>query len=203
MDNYGNVTVKKYSENERTVTITCNVYNDDGEIIKSESTSITIEKPKVTGVKITGNTNIKVGQTVKLGIEILPHTGDYNDIIVDLVEGNYVTAKWELSQDQKTLSVTGINAGTVALEIRANKNRIMQASKTVKIVVSKPSVSVKTPGKVKWAKCKGGKKKISLKWKKVSGATGYQIQISKKKKGGYKTVKKINSGKSLGCTIKT
>lgn len=75
VDNYGNVTVKKYSENERTVTITCNVYNDDGEIIKSESTTITIEKPKVTGVKITGNTNIKVGQTVKLGIEILPHTG--------------------------------------------------------------------------------------------------------------------------------
>lgn len=202
VDSYGNVTVKKYSENERTVTITCNVYNDDGKIIKSESTTITIEKPKVTGVKITGNTSTKVGQTVKLGIEILPHTGDYNDIIVDLVEGNYVTAKWELSQDQKTLSVTGINAGTVALEIRANKNRIMQASKTVKIVVSKPSVSVKTPGKVKWAKCKGGKKKISLKWKKVSGATGYQIQISKKKKGGYKTVKKINSGKSLGCTIK-
>ena len=36
VDNYGNVTVKKYSENERTVTITCNVYNDDGEIIKPE-----------------------------------------------------------------------------------------------------------------------------------------------------------------------
>lgn len=100
-----------------------------------------------------------MGQTVKLGIEILPHTGDYNDIIVDLVEGNYVTAKWELSQDQKTLSVTGINAGTVVLEIRANKNRILQASKTVKIVVSKPPVSVKAPGKAKWAKCKGGKRK--------------------------------------------
>ena len=103
-----------------------------------------------------------MGQTVKLGIEILPHTGDYNDIIVDLVEGNYVTAKWELSQDQKTLSVTGINAGTVVLEIRANKNRILQASKTVKIVVSKPSVSVKAPGKAKWAKCKGGKKSQEL-----------------------------------------
>lgn len=108
----------------------------------------------------------------------------------------------ELSQDQKTLSVTGINAGTVVLEIRANKNRILQASKTVKIVVSKPPVSVKAPGKAKWAKCKGGKKKISLKWRKVSGATGYQIQISKKKKGGYKTVKKINSGKSLGAQLK-
>ncbi len=202
VDNYGNVTVKKYSEKERTITITCNIYGNNGEIIKSESTTVTLEKPKVKSVKITGGSNIKVGQTTKLGIEILPHTGDYTDINVNLVEGYYVTVTWELSRDGKSLLIKGVNPGTVVLEICASKDRILQASKKVKIVVSKSNSSVKTPGQVKWSKCKGGKKKISLKWKKVSGATGYQIQMSTRKKGKYKTVKKISSGKSVSYTIK-
>ncbi len=42
--------------------------------------------------------------------------------------------------------------------------------------VKKPSVS-----KVKAFKVKAGKKKLTLSWKKLSGAAGYQVQISTKK----------------------
>lgn len=40
------------------------------------------------------------------------------------------------------------------------------------------------------------KKKITLKWKKISGAAGYKIQISTKSGSGFKTVKTVSSKKS-------
>ena len=48
-------------------------------------------------------------------------------------------------------------------------------------------------------KVKGGK--LTLKWKKVSGATGYKIFVSTNPKTGYKKVKKV-SGKKNSVTIK-
>lgn len=55
------------------------------------------------------------------------------------------------------------------------------------------------PGKVKITKAKGTKKKIKLKYKKVKGAGGYEIQWSKKKSFKGKKVKKT---KKLKYTIK-
>ncbi|MCR5430281.1 MAG: sialidase [Eubacterium sp.] len=55
------------------------------------------------------------------------------------------------------------------------------------------------PGKVKITKAKGTKKKIKLKYKKVKGAGGYEIQWAKKKSFKGKKVKKT---KKLKYTIK-
>ena len=55
--------------------------------------------------------------------------------------------------------------------------------------VKKPSVS-----KVKSFKAKAGKKKLTLTWKKISGAAGYQIQVSTKK--NFKGAKTISVSKS-------
>ena len=55
------------------------------------------------------------------------------------------------------------------------------------------------PGKVKITKAKGTKKKIKVKYKKVKGAGGYEVQWSKKKSFSGKKVKKT---KKLKYTIK-
>lgn len=51
------------------------------------------------------------------------------------------------------------------------------------------------------AKRSSNGKKISLKWKKVSGACGYQVYVSTKSSGGFKKVKSLSAKKS-SYTIK-
>lgn len=60
-----------------------------------------------------------------------------------------------------------------------------------KLKLAKPSVSLKA-----------GKKKATIRWKKVYGADGYVIYRSKKKSSGFKTVKTIRSGKTVSYTNK-
>ena len=198
VDKYGNVTVKKYSEKKTNVVITCNVYEGNN-LIKTASTTVSIQKPQVKSVNVTGSMSIKVGQNAKYKVSVNPVTGEYTGMRVTLVSGSSNTASWQLSSNYKELSVKGVSAGTVILEIQALNYGDVLASKRIRITVSKSAA--KTVAKVKWSKCKGAKKKVSLKWKKVSGATGYEIQISQKKKSGFKKVKVINSGKKFKCTI--
>lgn len=66
-----------------------------------------------------------------------------------------------------------------------NENGVVTALTKVK----RPSVS-----KVKSFKAKAGKKKLTLSWKKVSGAAGYQVQIGIKK--NFKGAKTISVSKS-------
>lgn len=75
--------------------------------------------------------------------------------------------------------------GTGGSRFSPNKNNWSTPKQTVK----KPSVS-----KVKSFKAKAGKKKLTLTWKKLSGAAGYQIQISTKK--NLKGAKTISISKS-------
>ena len=55
----------------------------------------------------------------------------------------------------------------------------------------------KAVGKVKTLKLTKGKKKATVKWSKVSGATGYKIYRSTKKSSGFKCVKTVS-----GSTVK-
>ncbi len=68
------------------------------------------------------------------------------------------------------------------------------------VVQTTPTPEVKAPGKVKITKAKGAKKKATIKWKKVSGAKGYELQYSTNKKF-KKAVKKVSS-KKASKTIK-
>ena len=64
------------------------------------------------------------------------------------------------------------------------------------------SISVKpVPGKTS-VKLSAGKKKITVKWKKVSGASGYVIMRSAKKSSGYKMVKTVRKGSAVSFTNK-
>lgn len=63
---------------------------------------------------------------------------------------------------------------------------------SAKPVLAKPSL-----------KLKSGKKKITVKWSKVSGATGYKIYRSKKKSSGYKCVKTVKKSSTTSYVNKS
>lgn len=193
VDAYGNVTVKKYSQDIKNVVITCTAYDSENKVVKTVSTTVTLQKPMVKNVIIKGNTTVNVGKTVKYSLSVTPANGGYTRIAVNYVSGSYRIADYVLSNDYKTLTVKGVSSGTVTLNIEVKNGTTVLVSKKLKVTVNKPIV--KTPGKVKWAKCKGAKKKASLKWKKTVNASGYEIQMSVKKSKGYRTVKIISSAK--------
>ena len=77
-----------------------------------------------------------------------------------------------------------------------------EASVTTKEVpkeVATESAKVKAPAKVTISSLKKSGKKATLKWKKVSGASGYQIYM-KTGSGKYKLVKTIKKGTTVKCT---
>ena len=58
-----------------------------------------------------------------------------------------------------------------------------------------------SPAKVKGFSVKK-KFSVTLSWKKVTGAKGYQIYFSKKKNGKYKLLKTIKKGKTKKYVVK-
>ncbi len=105
----------------------------------------------------------------------------------------------------KTLKYSGITLrkGVDYIITYKNNVKIGKASIVIKGLGNfKDTDTVKfkiVPGKTKITKAKGTKKKIKIKYKKIKGATGYEIQWSKKKNFKGKKVKKT---KKLKYTIK-
>ena len=84
-----------------------------------------------------------------------------------------------------------------------NDIQIVTAAKpytVVNITYTKPVTAVTKPAKVT---AKSGKvvTLVKLKWKKVSGAKGYIIAKSSKKKSGYKTIKTLTKGTTVSCNV--
>ncbi len=59
-----------------------------------------------------------------------------------------------------------------------------------------------TPAKVKISKISSTKKKVKLTWKKISSASGYEIQMSTKKASGFKKIATIKKAKTVTYTKK-
>jgi hypothetical protein len=154
--------------------------------------------------------------------EFISETGDeITDEIKWEVTSGKTLIEMSVANDNKSISVlpTGIGTGKATIKVKAGaveKNISIelydstpQKPEPEKETVTpsdnknKPIVKpLKAPKTVKWSKCKGAKKKVSLKWKKAANAAGYEIKISTKKKKGYKVVKKINKGKTVKFTVK-
>lgn len=66
---------------------------------------------------------------------------------------------------------------------------------------SSNKTSILKPAKVKLTSAKSKKKKITVKWKKISSVAGYEIAISTKKSKGYKKAATV-SAKKKSYTIK-
>ena len=99
-----------------------------------------------------------------------------------------------------TATIKGLSVGnTYKFKVRAFQKtkgkKIL--GKESKAVVLKMVLSV-----TKITKAIRSGKNIRFSWKKVSGATGYQIVFAKKKNGSFKTLTKVNKGKIVSVIKK-
>lgn len=194
VDKYGVVTVKKLTADMKPVTITCTAYRD-GIAIKSASTTVTPVKPYVKGISYTGNTTVYVGKTNSIKLAMTPSNAEYRSINVSVSNGFNSVLSYEWNANTKTIKVKGIKPGTVTFTVNVFNNDGSKCVKNIKVTVK--NETLKAPGKVKILKPKAAKKKVTVLWKKTSGASGYQVQMSTKKASGYKTIATIKSGSKV------
>lgn len=104
---------------------------------------------------------------------------------------SYVRIKTITSSGITSYRNTGLKTGTtyyykiraISADTEGQKVQSNYASASVKPVPATPTVSLKA-----------GSRKATVKWSRVSGASGYQVVRSLKKSSGFKTAKTVTSG---------
>lgn len=91
------------------------------------------------------------------------------------------------------VSPSASRLSTVTYQLKVSN--VVPESQTESNVVPE-STKVKV-SKTKLSSVKAGKRKVTVEWKKVSGASGYEVYMSTKKSKGYKKVKTITSGSKI------
>ena len=118
----------------------------------------------------------------------------------ELYKYNSSKKKWEkvTTTSKTSYTVKKLKSGTsYKFRVRAyvsinNKKYYSSYSSTLST-----ATKTKTP---KISKITSKSKKATISWKKVSGASGYQIYMATSKKGKYSKVKTITSGKTVKYT---
>lgn len=194
VDGKGNVTVISLPEVIKPVTITCSAMRE-GVLVKQTSTTVTPAKPSASDITTSASTSLEVGQVIEIPFTIVPEKGAYQSVSISSVNGsdkNYFRYEW--NRNALVLKVTGVAAGSAELKVTVKISATYSFEKIIAITVTDKSgtagQNVKAPKKVKISKVKAGKKKATVQWKEVNGASGYQVQMSTKKKKGFKNIKK-------------
>ena len=128
---------------------------------------------------------LKVGDT--LSYELMADTNIDGDeakvLIMDSVA--WTSSNSKVAKVDKYGNVTGTGKGKATIKAVSASG----FSSSVTLTFSDDKVA-----KVRSLKVKAGRKKLTITWKKVSGVTGYQLQVSTKK--NFKGAKSIKIGKS-------
>lgn len=173
-------------------------------------TGLSFEKPEVT---------VEAGKTYTQTAKVLPDNADYKGVLYS--SSDSAVAK----VNETTGEVTAVSAGSAVMTAKAGDG----SKKTASYIVNVPgtgtppantggnggtdihnngpgndnkSDAVKELKAPKLKSCKRTGNKVKLKWSKVTGADGYIIKRSVKKKKGYKVIKKINKQKTVKYTDK-
>lgn len=160
---------------EGKVTITMNITNpyNNGRVT-TKRLSITVEKPEVTDIQLSGVDNqsvVKKGETLQLQVSFVPENA--SDSVT------YESLNPTIASVSKTGLVTGLAAGTAQIKVTTVTNKI---TKTISVTVVDDSVNGSL-GRVLGLKVVNKKgKKVKLSWKKVKNATGYRILYATNKK---------------------
>ena len=80
--------------------------------------------------------------------------------------------------------------------------KLTSAEKNLASLKKAAEIKKYTPAKVKISKISSTKKKVKLTWKKISSASGYEIQMSTKKSSGFKKIAVIKKAKTVTYTKK-
>lgn len=122
-------------------------------------------------------------------------------------------ARKELEETKKALAETekkqeelNKKLNVLAAELQKTQEQLKKAEEELKKQNNAPTPSstvtpVKKPGQVKGLKLKAGKKKVTVTYKKVSGATSYKVTYSTSKKFKKAKTVTVTSGKTVKKTI--
>lgn len=115
-------------------------------------------------------------------------------------------AKDSLNKANKELEELNKKVDTLQNSLKETQDKLKKAEEELKNQNNKPTPSptaapVKKPGQVKGLKLKAGKKKVTVTYKKVSGATSYKVIYSTSKKFKKAKTATVKSGKTVKKTI--
>ena len=113
----------------------------------------------------------------------------------DTSKKKYVTVKDLKGTSHK---VTGLKAGTT-YKFRVRAYVTVGGKKYYGAYSATSSLTTKT-ATPKISKLTAGSKKATVNWKKVTGATGYEVYMSTKKGSGYKKIKTVTNSKTVKYT---
>ena len=146
--------------------------------------------------KVTGVTN-KTQDTKSITVKWNKTAGAtwYEVYKYDTSKKKYIKVKTTSSNQYKVTNLK--TATTYQFKVRAyktvsGKNYYSSYSSVVKL-----TTKTTTP---KISKVTAGKKKATVKWGKVTGATGYEIYMSTNKSKNYSRIKTITNGKTIKYT---
>ena len=150
----------------------------------------TVEKGKETTVTATADEGYKFEGWYK-GTEKVSDEAQYKFTITENVE---LTAKFE----KEKVTPPSENESESTKDTDKSTEKVTPGTTTPGTTTPEtPSASsTAKPKAVKNVKAKATKKGIQIKWKKVSGASGYYIYRSTKKNKGYKKIHAVTKGKA-------
>ena len=162
-------------------------------ISKAIKVTLTDKPKKVTGLKATSQTQNSITLNWKK---------------VSGIKGYCIYQYNESTKKYQSVAKTTKNSYKVK-KLKAGKTYkfkvVAYKTKNSKKYYGEDSNILKTttkPLSTKFTKSTVGKNKVTLKWKKVSDVTGYQIYMATSKNGKYKKVKTITSSKTVTYTKK-
>ena len=158
----------------------------------------------------------KVGQIANAFLSIIQANGYkagvyanlnwWNNYIPDSVEGNNAVSKWIAQWDHKLEYKGSANMWQCTSDGRVNgiDGRVdlnfwfgaYNPSWYKRSITVRSGITVERPGKTKIKSIKSGRRKLTVKWKKVKHAVGYKVKYSTKK-SMKKSKTKIVKGKSV------
>ena len=136
------------------------------------------------------------GDLEKLGNDLEKAKEDNNTL-----QGQVDDLTTQLGNTKTELEGAKTELGNTKTELEGTKTELGQTKSDLDNAKAElEKVSALT--KVKAVSAKAGKKKVTVKWKKVDGAKGYVIYRSLKKKSGYTEVKTIKKASTVKFTDK-
>lgn len=183
--NYNIYELKSVAENMQTVFSSdkyeeeeCNQY-----LIKLEELNTNLNKAEV-----------KLGKAKELSNNVNKELED----TLNAANKELDAAKDSLNKANKELEELNKKVDSLQNSLKETQDKLKKAEAQLKNPPAKP---VKKPGQVKGLKLKAGKKKVTVTYKKVSGATSYKVTYSTSKKFKKAKTATVKSGKTVKKTI--
>ncbi len=187
--NYNIYELESVAENMQTVFSSHKFGNEEYNqyIIELEKLSTNLDKAEV-----------KLGKAKELSNNVNKELED----TLNAANKELDAAKDSLNKANKELEELNKKVDTLQNSLKETQDKLKKAEAQLKNQNNTPTPTpVKKPGQVKGLKLKAGKKKVTVTYKKVSGATSYKVTYGTSKKFKKAKTVTVKSGKTVKKTI--